>query len=483
MLSSGPQHCCAIFCESCCTGHTVAAGQFTAAWLASTVVSRLVSRQVLTPAVTWREATLLQQFAAATASSLAPGILALHLSWSTIGELAKRFLSWPEPATAAYLPARLACQILRLMLLHAAGAFCLSLPFLVHLGRNHAGLTLSQAKAATHNSVAVSAAEDFTFRVLAGVALVSTGLLALLSLALAVSWEVRGNGVVWVAMLVVGTRRRQALLLWWAACLALLLSSVRYQPKSGALPQIVIRKAFHVAAVAMFLPGIALDLRFLSLALAGATLLLLVLDGLRAVRAPGVGQALHTYMVQFTDERDEGVLILTHVYLLLGCAMPVWLAVLGETADEELAGRSTLLFALGGVLTVGIGDTAAAVVGRMAGRLPWPGSRKTVEGSAAGALSMLLCGLGCVAAARGLEAGARAAAQGGSAVEVVWLALGVVGEHLSQLGPSDPLAGAVVVTSVLCSGVETFVGVMDNLAMPMVWCICTAFLTRGAQVH
>ena len=33
----------------------------------------------------------------------------------------------------------------------------------------------------------------------------------------------------------------------------------------------------------------------------------------------------HSYLSPFTDKRDSGPLILTHVYLLTGCALPLWL--------------------------------------------------------------------------------------------------------------------------------------------------------------
>ena len=34
---------------------------------------------------------------------------------------------------------------------------------------------------------------------------------------------------------------------------------------------------------------------------------------------------LHSYLSSLTDHRDSGHLILTHVYLLAGCALPLWL--------------------------------------------------------------------------------------------------------------------------------------------------------------
>ena len=44
----------------------------------------------------------------------------------------------------------------------------------------------------------------------------------------------------------------------------------------------------------------------------------------------------------------------------------------------------------GGVVVLGMGDAVASVVGVHVGRCRWPGTRKTVEGTAAAAASMLL---------------------------------------------------------------------------------------------
>lgn len=66
------------------------------------------------------------------------------------------------------------------------------------------------------------------------------------------------------------------------------------------------------------------------------------------------------------DARDEGPLILTHLYLLLGCAIPLWLSgagvqdvSLGSTArGTNQAG----LAAFAGIVSLGVGDAAVRVV-------------------------------------------------------------------------------------------------------------------------
>ena len=37
------------------------------------------------------------------------------------------------------------------------------------------------------------------------------------------------------------------------------------------------------------------------------------------------GDAIHKAMMQFVDSKDSGALILSHIYLLAGFALPLWL--------------------------------------------------------------------------------------------------------------------------------------------------------------
>jgi hypothetical protein len=48
-------------------------------------------------------------------------------------------------------------------------------------------------------------------------------------------------------------------------------------------------------------------------------------QALRVLKIAPFGSLLQEYLQVFTDERDEGLLILTHIYLLVGCTLPIWL--------------------------------------------------------------------------------------------------------------------------------------------------------------
>lgn len=90
--------------------------------------------------------------------------------------------------------------------------------------------------------------------------------------------------------------------------------------------KIVLRKYFHFLAMVMFVPTILVHIRFLSLAFAIAFALFLVLESFRSAGIPPVATIIGDLILPYIDKRDSGTFVLTHMYLLLGCAVPVWYA-------------------------------------------------------------------------------------------------------------------------------------------------------------
>lgn len=94
-----------------------------------------------------------------------------------------------------------------------------------------------------------------------------------------------------------------------------------------------------------------------------------------------MGQPVHHFMNAFTDHRDSDILIVSHFSLLLGCALPIWMS--SGYNDRPLA-------PFAGILSLGIGDTMASMVGYKYGVLRWSKTgKKTIEGTAAGITSVL----------------------------------------------------------------------------------------------
>ena len=74
-------------------------------------------------------------------------------------------------------------------------------------------------------------------------------------------------------------------------------------------------------------------------------------------------------MLSFTDERDIGAIVLSHFYLLVGCAIPLWLVPRSVVVDND--NDANYLPASAGILSVGVGDAVAAVVGTYFGQRKW----------------------------------------------------------------------------------------------------------------
>lgn len=150
------------------------------------------------------------------------------------------------------------------------------------------------------------------------------------------------------------------------------------------IPQIIVRKFFHIMAMAMFIPGTLLQPKFMYLSYGVAFAAFLWIESLRVELSESLARAFHASLKQFLDHRDSGALILTHMYLLIGCAIPTWL--------NDMLKPSPLL-SLCGVLTLGLGDTMASAVGVRYGKTKWPGSKKSIQGTVAFIVAIIVMGM------------------------------------------------------------------------------------------
>eukprot|EP01040_Poterioochromonas_malhamensis_P025714 gene25714-32140_t len=77
---------------------------------------------------------------------------------------------------------------------------------------------------------------------------------------------------------------------------------------------------------------------------------------------------------------------MAHFSLIVACMVPIWLKVAApQFLDMSFASLyEGTLFPFLGVLTVGISDSSAAMVGSTWGKRKWPGQSKTFFGSIAG---------------------------------------------------------------------------------------------------
>lgn len=128
------------------------------------------------------------------------------------------------------------------------------------------------------------------------------------------------------------------------------------------------RKLFHILTVAIFLPGIIYQCQFLFITTVLLFAVFIVLETARTIELTFVSKGLDQAIELFIDEKDAGKVALTPIYLLVGCALPLWLH---PCPWCLLNTQHDLLPLLSGVLSVGVGDTVASIVGSKYGQNMW----------------------------------------------------------------------------------------------------------------
>ena len=159
-------------------------------------------------------------------------------------------------------------------------------------------------------------------------------------------------------------------------------------PSNGLL--VPRRKVFHFTMVAMLLPSTYIDPGFITLSLILMLAIFLLLDLIRASQLPPLSKPIARFLTPYVDGRDlRGPVVISHIFLLIGCAIPLWLSMasLSRTGSGALQGwevptRDVSMVA--GIVCVGLGDAAASLIGRRWGRRKWLwGGGKSIEGSLA----------------------------------------------------------------------------------------------------
>ncbi|KAL6499790.1 hypothetical protein OROGR_027700 [Orobanche gracilis] len=175
--------------------------------------------------------------------------------------------------------------------------------------------------------------------------------------------------------------KRLTLCTYWLVIISLSVRRFYNISKNSKTERILLRKYYHLMAVSIFVPALIFQPKFLDLAFGAALAVFLLLEIIRIWKIWPLGHLVHQFMNAFTDHRDSDLLVVSHFSLLLGCAIPIWLS-------SGFTDRPLTPFA--GILSLGIGDTMASMVGHKYGVLRWSKTgKKTVEGTAAGITSVL----------------------------------------------------------------------------------------------
>ncbi|KAI4726645.1 hypothetical protein E4T49_05509 [Aureobasidium sp. EXF-10728] len=206
-----------------------------------------------------------------------------------------------------------------------------------------------------------------------------------------------GSSVPGIRAAVGAANTRLLIVAYWAAVLCIgLIAVLRLTPFIEVDTR---RKVFHAVMVTMLLPSIFVDPCFCSLALGLVLAIFLILEIIRAGQVPPLGIAIGRFVAPYVDGRDlRGPMVVSHVFLLIGCAIPLWLSLAGigrmktgRWPGWETENESREVAMVAGVICVGMGDAAASLIGRRFGRCKWPWiGGKSLEGSAAFAVAVTI---------------------------------------------------------------------------------------------
>ncbi|XP_021962540.1 dolichol kinase [Folsomia candida] len=188
-----------------------------------------------------------------------------------------------------------------------------------------------------------------------------------------------------VSYLILDTRHLASIALWvtfLAVTMGFVLSTM------GQETTTVHRKFFHILMCFVYFPAVLNDLNFIFLCSTVVMYAFVIAEAIRVLKFEflgyRVGAFINSGVSNFRDARDSGPLLLTPIYLLAGCSAPIWLTGIylgNSSSNNDNRTPEELAAAITGILSVGVGDTVASVVGSIYGKLHWPGSRKTVEGT------------------------------------------------------------------------------------------------------
>ena len=134
---------------------------------------------------------------------------------------------------------------------------------------------------------------------------------------------------------------------------------------------------------------------FLVLAFGVALCIFIVIEYIRVYLPdmhPLIGNVSKFY-ANFIDSRENpSQFLLSHIYLLVGIALPVWLDSVQNSYHHHHHHHhsiSTILPHLGWI-SIGIGDSMGAVMGTYIGKNKWRGRSRTLEGSLSMLVSMIV---------------------------------------------------------------------------------------------
>ncbi|KAL3233732.1 Dolichol kinase [Nakaseomyces bracarensis] len=179
------------------------------------------------------------------------------------------------------------------------------------------------------------------------------------------SRETIKSPIMWLIHFIQESQIRQFIICGWASILITFIPLVLLFKSKISLN--TSRKIWHFMIFLLIVKPFKLDPEFVKIALCGTIPCFLTVEYIRYLKIEPYGTQLDTFLRSFADHRDQkGPLIVSYIYLITGISIPLLLF------DSPV-----------GLISLGVGDSLASIVGKKIGRVKWLGTAKTVEGTIA----------------------------------------------------------------------------------------------------
>lgn len=188
----------------------------------------------------------------------------------------------------------------------------------------------------------------------------------------------------WLVDHIFSTHQRISLFSLWlstlTACVSFSTSWARMVGRTNSL----VRKIFHLAISVVFISGYNQDIDFMRFAVGGVFIVMFILEMMRAWQLRPVARQLESVCQALRGKWDNRYLTVSHMYLLIGTYLPLWIL------PDGIASTNKLTLSCG-LISVAVGDTAAAIIGTFLGRTKIrEKTGKTVEGLLGNFAAMIL---------------------------------------------------------------------------------------------
>ena len=193
----------------------------------------------------------------------------------------------------------------------------------------------------------------------------------------------RMDPISFVVSYIISSKSVVKLVLLWLLLVIFALDIVRKKLDASSKATTSERKLFHALVVIVMVSGLHMDPEFTNFASLVVLAAFIYVEYIRSYDIRPISKLINGAFAKFTDEKDQGSLVLTNIYLLIGTFLPLWITPEAKSVNK--------LILLSGVLSIGIGDSAASIVGSRMGHLKWPYSpTKSIEGTVASIIAQLV---------------------------------------------------------------------------------------------